>query len=146
MLQAALKNFFSKDEQAKIVRAIQEAEKNTSGEVRVHLVKQLKGDGLQEGKKIFEKIGMTRTKQRNGILFLLGLQDHRFVLLGDQGIHEKVSEDFWERVRDVVLVHFQTSRFTEGLVDGIRSCGEQLKKYFPYQKSDQNELSDEIST
>jgi uncharacterized membrane protein len=101
---------------------------------------------MEEGKRIFEKLGMIQTAERNGILFLLELKNHQLVILGDQGIHEKVPENFWQEIRDLVLQGFQQEDFSGGLARGIQRCGENLKKYFPYRKDDRNELSDEITS
>ncbi len=137
--------FFTKEEEDKIVQAIGEAEKNTSGEIRVHLHRSFQGDTIEEGKKIFEKLGMTQTRDRNGILFLLELKHQQLILLGDTGIHQKVSEHFWEEIRDIVLLEFKQSKFAEGLVQGILRCGEKLKEFFPRQEGDIDELSNQIT-
>ena len=138
--------FFSNEEKEKIILGIQTAEKNTSGEIRVHLVKHLKGDILEEGKKIFEQLGMTKTAERNGILFLLSLKDHQFAILGDQGIHDKVHAEFWQTIRNELEGYFKQGLFSAGLVAGIVKCGEELKRYFPCQAGDKNELPDSISS
>jgi uncharacterized membrane protein len=139
--------FFSKEEKAEILKAIQEAEANTSGEIRVHLIRSLKRgeDPMEAGKRIFERLGMTRTRLRNGVLFLLELKHHELVLLGDRGIHERVGGHFWEQVLGKVLEHFKEGEFAQGLAEGIRTCGDRLKEFFPYDRSDRNELPDEIS-
>ncbi len=145
MRQAHPEQFFSEDEKKRLVSAVQSAEKQTSGEIKVHLQKKCSGDPMGEAKQVFEKLGMTNTEQRNGILFFLSLEDRRFVILGDIGIHEKVKDDFWHAIRNRVLDHFKKGEFIEGLEAGIKKCGEELGEYFPYEKKDQNELSDDIS-
>jgi uncharacterized membrane protein len=139
--------FFSRQDKAAIQQAIAEAEQHTSGEIRVHLVSQFAEglDPLEEGRKIFEHLGMTATAGRNGILFLLELKQQQLVILGDRGIHEKVPENFWQEIRDVVLQGFQQKDFAGGLIRGIERCGEKLKTHFPHRKGDLNELSDEIT-
>ncbi|MBF0491830.1 MAG: TPM domain-containing protein [Deltaproteobacteria bacterium] len=139
------KKFFSPEESAQIVAAIEQAEKLTSGEIRVHLERKIKSDAFEEAKRVFEKLGMTKTAERNGILFFLSLKDKRFALLGDRGIHEKVASDFWKIIRDEVLQNFKEEKYVEGLVAGIAKCGAKLAEHFPYQANDQNELSNEIS-
>ncbi|MDX1386823.1 MAG: TPM domain-containing protein [bacterium] len=140
-------SFFSKEEREEIRQAIAAAEQKTSGEVRVHLVHHFKKgkDPLEAGKEIFEAIGMTATAQRNGVLFLLELKHHQLVILGDQGIHERVPENFWEEIRDEVLQYFKKGDFSHGLSAGIRLAGEQLKEFFPLTSADENELPDELS-
>ena len=139
------KTFFTKDEEAEIVAAIKRAELETSGEIRVHLEKHTEGENINRAKQVFEKAGMTKTKLRNGVLFYLAVQDHKFSILGDKGIHEVVGSHFWEDIKSHVEAHFKKGDFVQGLVEGIERAGTALKKHFPYQSDDKNELPDEIS-
>lgn len=145
MKKESLEKFFREEDKAALMKAIQEAEKQTSGEIRVHLQQSCKTDPMEEAKKVFEHLGMTRTEKRNGILFFLSLQDHHFVILGDTGIHEKVKEDFWHAIRNRVLDHFKKGEYVAGLEGGIKKCGEKLREYFPYLEGDKNELGDDVS-
>ena len=138
--------FFSEEEKSRLVQAIQKAEALTSGEIRVHLAHQSEKSVFEEAKAVFEKLGMTKTKERNGILFFLSLKDRQFVILGDQGIHAKVSDEFWHEIRDVVIRHFKEEKFIEGLVSGIEKCGKKLAHCFPRKSDDKNELSDDVTT
>lgn len=137
--------FFSKKEKEQIVSAIQEAERNTSGEVRVHLERKVKGDILEHAGKLFEKIGMTRTKDRNGVLILLVTKDKRFVILGDKGIHEKVPANFWDDAAKLMEDRFKKGEFAEGIAQAVLRAGEKLKAHFPRLADDKNELPDDIS-
>jgi len=137
--------FFSKSEKDKIIAAIREAETNTSGEVRVHLAARVQGDVLSHAKKIFEKIGMARTKDRNGVLIFLALRDKQVVILGDQGIHDKVSGNFWNEEIGLMQSYFRKGEFAVGIAQAVLQVGEKLKTFFPYQKDDKNELPDKIS-
>lgn len=139
------KDFFSSDEQKQIVAAIKEAELNTSGEIRVHVESKLHGDVLDHASKVFAQLKMHKTELRNGVLFFLAVNDKQFAILGDAGINSKVPENFWDSVKDSVISKFKTGEFANGIADGILLAGEQLKKYFPYQTDDVNELDDEIS-
>ncbi len=139
-------NFFTEEEKSRLVQAIEQAERLTSGEIRVHLAHRSRGTPIDEAKSVFEKLKMTRTKERNGILFYLSLQDRQFVILGDQGIHQKVNENFWQEIRDEVIRHFTHEKFIEGLISGIHRCGEKLALYFARKSDDQEELSNEISS
>jgi uncharacterized membrane protein len=139
------KKFFTPEEEKAIVAAIQEAERKTSGEIRVHLVKHCWGDVYEEAVKVFEKLGMTRTMERTGVLIYLALKNHRFAVVGDIGTHEKVPPDFWTKIRDAMQDDFQKGDFVKGLVDGIQTCGEQLTEFFPRRATDKNELSDQLS-
>ena len=136
--------FFTKQEQYDIKTAVKEAELNTSGEIRVHIEKDLKGDPLDRAAYLFERLDMHKTKERNGILFYLAVDSKKFAILGDAGINSKVPENFWDNIKDQMSENFKKGNFTEGLTTGIVLTGEQLKKHFPYQTDDVNELSDEI--
>jgi uncharacterized membrane protein len=140
-----LEGFLTKVEEDGIVEAIKEAEMNTSGEIRVHLEEHSQVDSFDRAKKVFASLEMHKTDLRNGVLFYVGVQDHSFVILGDQGIDKVVADDFWESTKDLVIASFSKGDFAEGLVSGIREAGIQLKNYFPYEPDDENELSDEIS-
>lgn len=137
--------FFSEKDEADIVAAIKKAELNTSGEVRVRVEHSAKGDAYKRAVEVFEKLGMTQTQLSNGILFYLATDDHKFALIGDTGIHEKVGDDFWKKITDEVLTEFRKGEFAQGLINGIHECGMALSEHFPYQSDDVNELSDDIS-
>ena len=137
--------FFSAEQVADIEKAIREAEKNTSGEIRVHIENHCIGDELNCAGKVFLRLGMHRTALHNGILFYLALKDRKFAVVGDKGIHQHVKEEFWNTVRDRVMEDFRKDRFAEGLCEGIRMTGQELKKYFPVSQDDQNELTNEVT-
>ena len=140
-----VQEYFTEENKLQIVNAIRVAELNTSGEVRIHIEKFCKGDVLDQATYAFEKLEMHKTQLRNGVLFYLAIEDHKFAILGDAGVNQKVSEDFWEKAKEVVLSNFKEGKLTEGLTKGILMAGEQLKEHFPYQSDDKNELSDDIS-
>ncbi len=140
-----IKNFFSTAQQKIIVQAIADAEKNTSGEIRVHIDKKCKGEVLDIAADFFKSMKMHETALRNGVLFYLSIEDQKFAILGDKGIHEKVPTNFWDEIRDTMLRHFKKQEFTEGLQKGIEMAGEKLKSHFPLQSNDTNELSNDIS-
>lgn len=140
-----IKNFLTQEQQAAIVEAIVEAEKATSGEIRVHLESSCKEDVLDRAAYIFKKLGMHKTALRNGVLFYLAVKDHKFAILGDAGINTKVPEDFWDHTKQILIEHFSKNDFSGGLTEGIRMAGEKLKTFFPIQSDDTNELSNEIS-
>ncbi|HOZ15534.1 MAG TPA: TPM domain-containing protein [Tenuifilaceae bacterium] len=139
------KDYFTPDQQKQIVDAIEEAELNTSGEIRVHIDLTCKGDVLDQAAKTFAMLKMHKTKLRNGVLFYLSIQDHKFAILGDAGINAQVPENFWENTKQVMFDKFKENNLAEGLVTGITLAGEQLKKYFPYKDDDINELDNNIS-
>ncbi|MBW2962376.1 TPM domain-containing protein [Mesonia aestuariivivens] len=139
------KELISAEEEEQIVEAIRTAEKNTSGEIRVHLEKKCPIKILDRAKAVFHELKMDNTKLENGVLIYLALEDRQFYILGDKGIDKKVPDNFWESTKDIMLAHFKKDNFKQGLIDGILKAGEQLKQHFPYQQDDINELSDEIS-
>ena len=138
-------SFFSKEQQAQILSSVREAEKETSGEIRVHIESKLEGDVLDRAAWLFKKLGMHKTAERNGVLFYLALNDRKFAIIGDAGINAKVAAGFWDEISELLKQNFKEGRFTEGLLEGIIKAGDQLKTHFPYQLNDVNELPDEIS-
>lgn len=141
----SIKNFFSAEEKKKIVEAIQRAELNTSGEIRLHVESSAHGNALDSAAYWFKKLSMNKTEARNGVLFYLALHDRQFAIIGDVGINEKVAENFWDTTKESMQNNFKKGLITEGLVHGIELAGNQLKEFFPYQKDDVNELPDDIS-
>jgi len=137
--------FLSKEEEQEIVQAIVEAEKNTSGEVRVHIENHSNKTPLERAQEVFFELKMEATNDRNGVLFYVSVADKKFAIIGDQGINELVAPDFWDTTKEIVIAHFKNGNFKTGLVEGILSAGNQLKAYFPYQSDDEDELSNEIS-
>ena len=139
------KNQFTERQKEAIQLAIAKAELNTSGEIRVHIDKQCKVDPLKRAIVIFEELKMYNTAQKNGILIYLSLNDNKLAIIGDSGINAVVPDDFWDNERDLMISFFKKGQFTEGLVEGIKMVGEQLKAAFPYLENDTNELSNEVS-
>lgn len=140
------KNLFDSIAKEKIVSAIQQAEQDTSGEIRVHVENHCsKKEVLDRATEVFAQLKMHKTELRNGVLFYLAVKDRKFAILGDAGINAVVPADFWDAVKVEVLHNFKQDKFVEGLVNGIIMAGLQLKKHFPYQIDDINELSDDIS-
>jgi uncharacterized membrane protein len=139
------KKFFSEADEQKVIAAIQAAEKNTSGEIRVHLEPKCDGHPYERALEVFGKLAMHKTAQRNGVLFYLAIEEHKFTVFGDKGINEQVPYGFWDDVKNLMQAQFKAGAFAEGLAQGILKAGEQLKAHFPYRSGDRNELSDEIS-
>lgn len=139
------KDFFTKEQREDIRQAILNAELDTSGEIRVHIESTCQGDVLDRAAFIFDKMGMQKTKLRNGVLFYLAVKNRRFAVIGDTGINAVVSDDFWDDLKNLLLNHFRENNFTEGLIEGIEKVGDRLKTNFPYKVGDVNELTDDIS-
>ncbi len=140
-----VEDFLTKEEEQAIVEAIRMAEKETSGEIRVHIEKTTSKAPYDRALEVFHELGMDATELKNGVLIYLAVKDHKFVICGDKGINDLVPKDFWDCTKEVMTTQFKTKNFKQGLIDGITRAGEQLKKYFPYQEGDTNELSNEIS-
>jgi uncharacterized membrane protein len=138
-------SFFTQEQQDRIVEAIREAETNTSGEIKVHIEKECPGDVLVHAKEVFLHLKLHETSLRNGVLFYLALESHKFAILGDWGINSVVPPNFWQEIKDTMRSQFKQGLFTEGLCLGIRKAGQELKAHFPFQANDKNELSDDIS-
>lgn len=139
------RKFFTEADKLAIRNAIVQAEKGTSGEIRVHIEDTFSGDVLDQAAYIFKKLKMHKTEQRNGVLFYLAVRNRKFAIIGDAGINAKVPEGFWDLIKEIMAEHFRNNRFAEGLAEGIKLAGEKLIEHFPYLENDTNELSDEIS-
>jgi uncharacterized membrane protein len=142
------RKFFSDDEQKLIIAAIGEAEKRTSGEIRLFLerdVKDLDGDPYARARGVFAELGMHETAQRNGVLVYLAVRSRRFAIVGDENLHQLVGENYWTDVRDLMERHFSAEQFTDGLTAGIAAIAESLGRHFPPQPDDINELPDDIA-
>lgn len=139
------KQLFSSEQQKAIQEAIAQAELNTCGEIRVHVDLYCKEDPKKQAIAIFQKLGMDKTKERNGVLIYLATKDHKLAIIGDVAINEVVPDHFWDDEIALMASYFKKGEFTQGLVEGIHKVGEQMKVSFPYCDDDENELSNEIS-
>lgn len=140
------KEFLSRLDENRIKEAISRAEKETSGEIRLHVDPSVvKKDPMEKALDIFYKIGMDKTRDRNGVLIYISTKEQYVTIIGDEGIHKIVGPDFWKEEVELITSRFRENRFTEGLVEAIERIGQKLKQYFPYRSDDINELPDEIS-
>ena len=121
------------------------AEKHTSAEIRIHLVKKSDPDVLAHARETFERLGMTLTTHRNAVLIFLGIENRLFAVVGDEAIHEKVSAAFWDEITAILAAHFKNDDFARGIEKAVDKIGEKLKAHFPSGKEDGNELPDEIT-
>ena len=133
-----------KIDHARVVAAIRAAEQRTSGEIRVLLARQEAPDAVAAAKGHFERLGMTQTAARNGVMIFLAPRSRTFAVIGDTGVHEKCGKTFWTELAAAMETHFRGGDFTAGLVHGIERAGELLAAHFPHQPDDKNELPDEI--
>ncbi len=140
------KPFFSPEENDRIVESIREAERQTSGEVRIFVENRCKYvDALDRAKEIFENLKMEETEFRNGVLVYVAIEDKQLAVFADSGIHEATGNEYWKNVVHDILSMFSKNNIVEGITTTILSIGQALKSHFPYeQKMDKNELPDEI--
>ena len=135
----------NREEDRRVVEAIKQAELNTSGEIKVHIENHCRGDVEERSLVVFNRLKLNETKLHNGVLIYLAARDHKFAILGDEGINKVVEDGFWNDVKDLMMNHFKKGRFADGLEQGIQRCGEKLKNYFPCQSDNTNEIPDDIS-
>jgi len=140
-----VKKFLSAEEEQEIIAAIHTAEKNTSGEIRIHVESKSEKDVYERALEVFQQLEMYTTEQRNGVLIYIAIDDKSFVICGDEGIDAIVPEDFWNTTKDTMQQYFKQGNFKEGIVAGVLKAGEELKAHFPWQQNDEDELSNEIS-
>lgn len=138
------KEIFNASEQHELSHAIGLAESYTSGEIQVCVERLCDGEPLERAKYYFEKLGMDKTALKNGVLFYVAVDAHKFAIIGDKGIDAKVPKDFWEEIKETMKLHFSNNQLVEGLVAGIDMAGQQLKHYFPVDDDDINELPNEV--
>ena len=137
-----VEEFLSAKEEEKVVEAIRIAEKATSGEIRVHIEKSHgELDIFERAIEVFHLLKMDNTKQENGVLIYVAIENRDFVIYGDKGINEVVPNDFWESTKDAIVAQFKAGNYKQGLIDGILKAGEQLNKHFPWSEDNTNELS-----
>lgn len=140
-----VEDFLTAAEEQEIVQAIVQAERNTSGEIRVHLERTTTVPHFERAQEVFQMLKMYNTQQRNGVLIYVAVDDHKFVIYGDEGINNVVPENFWEQTKNNMQTQFKAGQFKEGIVQGVLTAGEELKEHFPWEKGDIDELPNEVS-
>jgi uncharacterized membrane protein len=134
-------------DQTKIVDAIRNAERVTSGEIKVHVEARVPGgDPYKRAVELFQRLGLTKTKERNAVLIYVATRDRKFSILGDSGIHEEVGSAFWAEAVQRMRVAFTRGAFGEGISGAVQSVGSRLAKRFPRRVDDINEIDNEITT
>jgi uncharacterized membrane protein len=137
--------WFSEGDLAEVSAAIAGAEALTSAEVRVHLDRRCPGDPTARAAAVFEQLEMHQTRERNGVLVYVALDDHRLAVVGDRSIHERVGQPYWERLAATLSAHFAQGRRREGLSAVVHELGRELARHFPRRPDDANELTDQVS-
>src|SRR5437667_500104 len=139
------REFLSKLEHERIVQTIRQAESKTSGEIRVYLQRgNLSGDPLPAAQRKFHQLGMHKTRERNAVLIFVAPRAHKFAVVGDQAIHEKCGDEFWQHIVEGMRKHFQNENFNDALVEAIKEIGKLLAAHFPKTPGNANEVPDEI--
>lgn len=138
-------SFLTKQQEQTVIDAIASAEDKTSAEVRVHLEDHCREDPLKRAVFIFNKLGMHHTEKQNGVVIYVAAEDRKAAVFGGKGIHEKVEENYWHDVLDVIVSHFKKEEYEQGLVSAVTRVGDKLQEFYPVQADDVNELADDIS-
>ena len=141
----ALIDFISRDDQQRISNAIAEAESRTSGEICVHVTTKCKGDAMEAATKKFNKLGLFKTERRNAVLIYIAYKSKKFAIIGDEGIDKVVPDDYWHGEKDMLAKYLSEGKPADGICSVVARIGDRLVKYFPAEKDDVNELSNEVS-
>jgi uncharacterized membrane protein len=143
--QMRTREFLSKLEHDRIIQAIHAAESKTSGEIRVLIQRgKLKSDPLEAAQRKFHRLSMHKTRERNAVLIFVAPRVHKFAVVGDNAIHEKCGDEFWQRVVERMRMRFQSEKFSDALVEAIEEIGTVLESHFPRSPADTNELPDDV--
>lgn len=141
----ASNKFLTEKEEQRIVEAIQKAEHQTSGEIRIHIEDNCKQEPLVRAARIFHELGMDHTELQNGVLIYIASEDKKAAVYAGKGIHKQVEDGFWNDVLHILINHFKGQAFADGIEQAIQKVGDKLVELFPHQRGDVNELSNEIS-
>lgn len=141
----ASKNLLTNKQEQHIIDAIADAEKQTSGEIRIHIEHHSKRDPLERAARIFHELGMDQTDLQNGVLIYIASEDRNAAVYAGKGIHKQVEENFWNDALAIILQYFKKGEFEKGIAEAVTKVGNKLKELYPYQRDDMNELSNEIS-
>ncbi|HKP93492.1 MAG TPA: TPM domain-containing protein [Chthoniobacterales bacterium] len=137
--------FIQQLEHDRIVQAIKGAEAKTSGQIRVFLQRgRFEEDALERARKKFVQLGMEKTGERNGILIFVAPRAQKFAVIGDEGVHQKCGEQFWQELVEKMRRHFLREEFSDALIVAIESAGQLLARHFPRTDSSTNELPDDV--
>ena len=138
-------DFLDNDERRRVAQAIGEAERLTSGEIRVHIEEHIEEDVLDHAAFVFEELGMQHTAERNGILIYASVADRLVAVIGDKGINDRVPPGYWDGIVGLLKQHFAAGRHADGLCEAVHQVATKLQEFFPQRSEDRNELSNEVS-
>ncbi|MFW6162584.1 MAG: TPM domain-containing protein [Planctomycetota bacterium] len=139
------REFLADDESEQVAEAIAEAERRTSAEVKVSIVRHCWTDVDSKARRTFHALGLDQTEQRNCVLILIVTTNREFAVFGDEGIHQKVGQGLWDAVRDAMTDRFREGAMGEGICEAVRVIGERLAEHFPYHAEDRDEIPDEVA-
>lgn len=143
--QMRTREFLNRLEHDRIIQAIRDTESKTSGEIRVLIQRgKLKSDPFVAAQRKFHRLGMHKTRDRNGVLIFVAPRVHKFAVVGDNAIHEKCGDEFWQHIVDKMRTRFQSERFSDALVEALKEIGTVLARHFPKTSADTNELPDDV--
>jgi len=128
-----------------IVAAIREAESKTSGEIRVFISHKKTEAPVTAAQAAFVRLGMTKTRERNGVLIFVSPRTQKFAVIGDEGVHKRCGDEFWQALAAEMAGHFKKSEFNHGIIHGVRKAVALLAQHFPRRPDDRNELPDRIA-
>jgi uncharacterized membrane protein len=139
-------SFFSEKERLQIVEAVRNSERRTSGEIRVFVEKRCSYmDAIDQAAEIFYKLQMQKTEDRNAVLLYVAIKDRQLAVFGDEGIHQRVGNEYWNKEVRLMIESFNRDNYAEGIRQCVVDIGEALHQHFPYDnKTDKNELPDDI--
>ncbi|KIA89678.1 TPM domain-containing protein [Kaistella jeonii] len=140
-----MNDFLTDQQMASLVEAIQTAEDYSSGEIRIHIDSNTEGNNAEIAFEVFKRLCKDKTVARNAVLFHVNFEQKYLTIIGDEGIHEKVNQNFWERMHDRITAEFSKGNFHDGLKNAVLETGLELKKYFPITGENPNELPNEIT-
>jgi uncharacterized membrane protein len=138
------KHFLAKVDDVKVVAAIEAAELKSSGEIRVFVSNEQIEDVISTAQAQFTRLGMTKTKHRNGVLLFFAPKTQRFAIIGDQGVHEKCGQPFWDETRALMTEHLKAGHFTDAILAAVEKVGDLLAQHFPRDPGDINELPNRV--
>lgn len=140
-----MSNFLTNIQMASLVEAIQSAEDHSTGEIRVHIDSTSDGNNAEIAFEVFKKLCRNKTAEKNAVLFHVNFEQHYLTIIGDEGIHAKVHQNFWDQMHDRITTEFAKGNYFEGLKNAVLETGFELKKHFPVSGENSNELSNEIT-
>ena len=140
-----MNNFLTDQQMASLVEAIQTAEDHSTGEIRIHIDSNTEGNNAEIAFEVFRRLCKDQTVEKNAVLFHVNFEQKYLTIIGDEGIHAKVNQTFWDQMHDQITTQFSKGNFHDGLKNAVLETGLELKKYFPIKGVDPNELSNEIT-